>query len=66
MARAPADGVCDGKNRVFGYANMYICDGSVLGANRGVNPSLTIAALTEHAMSHITTATEQQWMTTAA
>jgi cholesterol oxidase len=32
---------------------MLICDGSMLSANLGVNPSLTIAALTEHAMSHI-------------
>ncbi len=53
MGRTPAEGVCDGKNRVFGYHNMYICDGSMLGANLGVNPSLTITALTEHAMSHI-------------
>ncbi len=60
MARTPADGVCDGQNRVFGYANMYICDGSVLGANLGVNPSLTIAALTEHAMSHIPAAGKRQ------
>jgi hypothetical protein len=32
---------------------MYICDGSVLAANLGVNPSLTICALTERAMSFI-------------
>jgi cholesterol oxidase len=38
---------------VFGYKNMYICDGSVLAANLGVNPSLTICALTERAMSFI-------------
>jgi cholesterol oxidase len=61
MARSAAEGVCDGKNRVFGYANMYICDGSMLGANLGVNPSLTITALAEHAMSHIPAATQQQW-----
>jgi cholesterol oxidase len=53
MGRTREEGVCDGRNRVFGYQNMYICDGSVLGANLGVNPSLTITALTEHAMSHI-------------
>lgn len=46
-------GVIDYRQRVFGYRNLYICDGSVLGANLGVNPSLTITALTEHAMSHI-------------
>lgn len=54
-------GLRDGKNRVFGYTNMYICDGSMLGANRGVNPSLPIAALTEHAMSHIPAAAQQAW-----
>jgi cholesterol oxidase len=32
-----AEGVCDGQNRVFGYRNMYVCDGSMLGANLGVN-----------------------------
>ena len=32
---------------------MYICDGSMIGANLGVNPSLTITALSERAMSHV-------------
>jgi cholesterol oxidase len=53
MAASPERGVIDGKHRVFGYKNLLVCDGSMLGANLGVNPSLTIAALTEHAMSHI-------------
>jgi cholesterol oxidase len=53
MAASPADGVVDCRNRVFGYRNMYICDGSVLAANLGVNPSLTICAVTERAMSFI-------------
>ena len=61
MAASPEEGVCDGRNRVFGYRNMYICDGSVLSANLGVNPSLTITALTEHAMSHIPKAARQTW-----
>lgn len=61
MARNRTEGVCDGKNRVFGYRNMYICDGSMLGANLGVNPSLTITALSEHAMSHICRAEHQSW-----
>lgn len=63
MGRTREDGVCDGKNRVFGYYNMYVCDGSMLGANLGVNPSLTIAALAEHAMSHIPGQSEQAWDT---
>lgn len=53
MAPSRAEGVVDHRNRVFGYRNMYICDGSVLAANLGVNPSLTICALTERAMSDI-------------
>ncbi|KGT03392.1 GMC oxidoreductase family protein [Burkholderia pseudomallei] len=65
MARDARDGVCDGRSRVFGYRNMYVCDGSVLGANLGVNPSLTITALAEHAMSHVPAAREQRWDSTA-
>jgi cholesterol oxidase len=53
MAGSPEQGVVDQRHRVFGYRNMYICDGSVVAGNLGVNPSLTIAALTERAMSHI-------------
>lgn len=53
MGRDAASGVVDGQQRVFNYANMWVCDGSVVSANLGVNPSLTIAALTEHAMAHI-------------
>jgi cholesterol oxidase len=46
-------GVIDKDNRVFGYENMYICDGSMISANPGVNPALTITALSERAMSKI-------------
>jgi len=48
-----AEGVADARHRVFGYRNLYICDGSVIAANLGVNPSLTIAAMAERAMSYI-------------
>lgn len=61
MGQTRDDGVCDGKNRVFGYYNMYVCDGSMLSANLGVNPSLTIAALAEHAMGHVPECREQGW-----
>ncbi len=54
-------GVVDDHHRVFGYRNMYICDGSVLAANLGVNPSLTITALAERAMSFIPPAAETTW-----
>jgi cholesterol oxidase len=53
MGASCQEGVVDSRNRVFGYKNMYICDGSVLAGNLGVNPSLTITAVTERAMSYI-------------
>jgi cholesterol oxidase len=46
-------GVVDSDQRVFGYENLLVCDGSVIPANVGVNPSLTITALAEHAMSAV-------------
>jgi cholesterol oxidase len=61
MGENPATGVIDGENRVFNYKNMYVCDGSVVSANLAVNPSLTITALTEQAMSHIKPAREVAW-----
>ena len=53
MGKNREEGVIDKDNRVFGYDNMYICDGSTISANPGVNPSLTITALAERAMSKI-------------
>ena len=53
MGGTSAEGVVDERHHVFGYENLYICDGSVLAANLGVNPSLTIAAMAERAMSFI-------------
>jgi cholesterol oxidase len=47
------DGVVDTKARLFGYDNFYVVDGSIIPANLGVNPSLTITAMAEHAMSHV-------------
>src|SRR5262249_2266158 len=46
-------GVVDAGNRVFGYENLLVCDGAAIPANPGVNPSLTITAKAEHAMSLI-------------
>ncbi len=54
MGRDHTEGVIDRDNRVFGYKNMWICDGSMISANPGVNPSMTIIALTERAVSKIT------------
>jgi cholesterol oxidase len=46
-------GVVDRHGRAFGYENLLVCDGSIMPANPGVNPSLTITALAEHVMSHV-------------
>jgi cholesterol oxidase len=46
-------GVIDARHRVFGYPGLYVIDGSAVSANPGVNPSLTITALAERAMSFI-------------
>ncbi len=61
IGATPEQGVVDHHHRVFGYKNMYVCDGSVVAANLGVNPSLTITALTERAMSFIPTASTTEW-----
>lgn len=60
MADSPERGVIDSQNRVFNYQNLYVVDGSMLGANLGVNPSLTITALAERAMSYIPAKTENE------
>jgi cholesterol oxidase len=56
IADSPDQGVVDAHQRVFGYENLLVCDGSAVPANVGVNPSLTITALAEHAMTHVPTA----------
>jgi cholesterol oxidase len=53
-------GVVDSRQRAFGYENLLVCDGSAVPANVGVNPSLTITALAEHAMSHVPAAAAAQ------
>jgi cholesterol oxidase len=53
MGRDPETGVIDKHHRLFGYENMYVVDASAIPANLGVNPSLTITALAERALSHI-------------
>jgi cholesterol oxidase len=61
IADTSTHGVVDSQHRVFNYKNMYICDGSVVAANLGVNPSLTITALAERAMSFIPSAADTKW-----
>jgi cholesterol oxidase len=51
IGESPAAGVVDAYHRVFGYPGLQVVDGSVVPANLGVNPSLTITALAERALS---------------
>jgi cholesterol oxidase len=47
------EGVVNKRFEVHNYPGLYIVDGSIMPANPGVNPSLTITALAEYAMSKI-------------
>lgn len=51
MGMSPEEGVVNEKFEVHGYPNMRVLDGSIIPCNLGVNPSLTITALSEYAMS---------------
>ena len=50
---SPDRGVVDGDLKVYGYANLMVVDGAAMPANVGVNPSLSITALAEHAMAAV-------------
>jgi enediyne biosynthesis protein E9 len=47
MADAPDLGVVDDTGAVYGYEGLYCIDGSIVPTSLGVNPSLTISALSE-------------------
>ncbi len=53
FGRNDHEGVIDLDFQVYNYPGLYVVDGSVMPANPGVNPSLTITALAEYAMSRI-------------
>lgn len=45
-------GVIDPYQRVFDYPGLHVADGSAIPGNLGVNPALTITAMTERAMAY--------------
>jgi cholesterol oxidase len=53
MGDSPENGAIDHRQRLFGYDGLWVVDGSAISANPGVNPSLTITALAERAMTFI-------------
>jgi cholesterol oxidase len=53
MGTSAHEGAVDDRFRVHGYEDFYILDGSIVPCNLGVNPSLTITALSEYAMSFV-------------
>jgi cholesterol oxidase len=53
IGKSATEGVVDDNFAVHNYPGLYIIDGSIMPANPGVNPSLTITALAEYAMSKV-------------
>jgi cholesterol oxidase len=53
MGRNSEEGVVNLNCEVFNYPGLYVVDGSIMPANPGINPSLTITALAEYAMSRV-------------
>ncbi len=53
MGDSVKTGVVSNKGQLFNYPGLYVADGSVVSANLGVNPSLTITALSEYIISQI-------------
>jgi cholesterol oxidase len=51
IGASPESGVIDPYQRVYGHPGLHIADGSAITANLGVNPSLSITAQAERAMS---------------
>lgn len=48
---SPENGVIDPYNRIYGHTGLHVTDGAAITANLGVNPSLSITALAERALS---------------
>ncbi len=53
IGRSAEEGVIGLDCQVFNYPGLYVVDGSIMPANPGINPSLTISALAEYAMAQV-------------
>ena len=53
MADRVEDGVVDDRGEVFGYPRLFVADGSIIPCALGLNPSKTIAALSERISERI-------------
>ncbi|MFK7976872.1 MAG: GMC oxidoreductase [Halioglobus sp.] len=53
MGHNPKTSVCDENQKAHGIDNLYIADGSVFPSSGGINPSLTIAALSLRLAKHL-------------
>lgn len=51
IGKNPDEGVIDAYHRLWNYPTLHVIDGSTITANLGVNPSLTITAQAERAIS---------------
>ncbi len=60
FGRNADEGVLSLDCQVHNYPGLYVVDGSIVPANPGVNPSLTITALSEYAMSCVPPKTASQ------
>ncbi|WP_093799495.1 GMC oxidoreductase [Streptomyces sp. Wb2n-11] len=52
IGASPEQGVIDPYHRLYGHPGISVVDGAAVSANLGVNPSLTITAQAERAMSY--------------
>jgi cholesterol oxidase len=48
---SPETGVIDAYQRLYGHPGLHVMDGAAISANLGVNPSMTITAQAERALS---------------
>jgi cholesterol oxidase len=53
FGRDDREGVIDLDCQIHNYPGLYVVDGSIMPGNPGINPSLTITALAEYAMSRV-------------